>query len=285
MTSIEQTVDNIEISATVKNGIASIKIGKDQVIDVVTEDGVQDVVDDAVADITITGYVRFEDLERSGKTDINGDNITTGSIAAEYLSLGGWMEVHKKLTDAYSSTGGYIGYSTGDDGVNASAAGVAMSDNSGDNYFIATTNGVRMTHDDLAFMITATTGIKASEEITIGSDARIKNGISYDLEKYEDFYKDLKPSYYKYNHGSSGRDHIGFIAQDVEQAIIDNGLTTQEFAGIVKSVDGDEFCGEYPDQYYLRYDDFIALNTHMIQKLMREVEELKAEIKMLKGEQ
>ena len=35
-------------------------------------------------------------------------------------------------------------------------------------------------------------------------------------------------------------------------------------------------------RYALRYSEFVALNTHMIQKLMKEIESLKAEIKKLK---
>lgn len=39
--------------------------------------------------ITLTGYVTFNDLEESGNTTINGDNITTGSIDCELITAGG----------------------------------------------------------------------------------------------------------------------------------------------------------------------------------------------------
>lgn len=40
-------------------------------------------------EINITGFVTFNDLERSGSTTINGDNITTGNIECERLSIEG----------------------------------------------------------------------------------------------------------------------------------------------------------------------------------------------------
>lgn len=281
VSSIRQDLDGIDLSYSSSNGTASITVGN-ITVKVPSEDGVEDLVEERVG-IEMNGYVQFVDLEEEGATTINGDNITTGMIEAQYLGLGGWMEVHKQLTNAYSATGGYIGYATGDDGINATSPGIAMSNSSETSYFIATGNGVRMTHEDLAFMITETTGIKATEEIAIGSDARVKNDINYDIEKYEGFYKDLKPAYYKYNHGTSGRYHVGFVAQDVEEAVVNNGITTQDFAGLVQMKEKPD-DGLYDDQYYLRYENFIALNTYMIQKLMKRIDELEAEVNTLKGE-
>lgn len=39
--------------------------------------------------IDLTGYVTISDLKGSGKTTINGDNITTGSLDASLLKIGG----------------------------------------------------------------------------------------------------------------------------------------------------------------------------------------------------
>ena len=77
-------------------------------------------------------------------------------------------------------------------------------------------------------------GITMSEEPTIRSDLRIKNTIDYDLSAYEAFFLALKPSTFKYNKGTSGRTHFGFIAQDVEQAMLDVGLTSSQLAALVK---------------------------------------------------
>ena len=74
-------------------------------------------------EIDIYGVVTFNDLSRSGRTEINGDNITTGEISAEFIHLGGYMDVYR--TDVSSIVGGHIGYDTGDDG-NANTSGIKM---------------------------------------------------------------------------------------------------------------------------------------------------------------
>ena len=83
ITSIQQDLDGISLTYNSTNGTASITIGDTTVSNLV--DG--EYVDDVVAGIDLTGYVRISDLEESGSTVINGDNITTGTIDAEYLNL------------------------------------------------------------------------------------------------------------------------------------------------------------------------------------------------------
>ena len=112
----------------------------------------------------------------------------------------------------------------------------------------------------------------------IHSDRNVKNNISYEMEKYENFYKLIKPVYYKLNEGTSDRYHIGYIYQDIESALLKSGLTTQDFAGVVKAHQNNEelFCG-------IRYEEFIALNTYMIQKTRKELEEKNNKIQQLEN--
>lgn len=127
--------------------------------------------------------------------------------------------------------------------------------------------------------------VNASGATTV-SDERLKTDWE-DLSKYDGFYKSIEPGSFKYINGSSGRSHIGFSAQKVEQALSDNGLTNSDFAGIVKykvNPDSEDFNG-YDEEYGLIYSEFIALNTYMIQKLQNEIVELKAEIAELKAMQ
>ena len=65
-------------------------------------------------EIDIYGVVTFNDLSRSGRTEINGDNITTGEISAEFIHLGGLLEVYRTLSG--NTLGGYIGYGSGNNG-------------------------------------------------------------------------------------------------------------------------------------------------------------------------
>lgn len=112
----------------------------------------------------------------------------------------------------------------------------------------------------------------------IHSDKNVKNNISYEMEKYENFYQLIKPVYYKLNEGTSDRYHIGYIYQDIESALLESGLTSQDFAGVVKAHqnNGELFCG-------LRYEEFIALNTHMIQKTRKELKEKDNKIQQLEN--
>lgn len=151
-------------------------------------------------------------------------------------------------------------------------------------YFIVTNTGCRMSApNDIDFFITGG-GVYSAEEISIRSDRRLKNSIGYDMEKYEKFFMQLKPTRYKYNHGKGGRFHTGFIAQDVEDALDYSGLSAADFAGFIKMpvIEVNERDGIDDFKYSLRYGEFISLNTHMIQKLVREVEQLKAQLEQLK---
>ena len=100
------------------------------------------------------------------------------------------------------------------------------------------------------------------------SDKNEKNTIIKLSNSYSQMFDFLKPVSYKFNNGESDRTHIGFIAQDVEQALLDVGLTTQDFAGICYWNKEDGTL-----EYGLRYEEFIALNTHEIQKLKKRVTE------------
>lgn len=238
------------------------------------------------------------------------------------------MAVHK--TGYSSVVGGYIGYGSGDDGDNASTSGVMMADKNEYNYFIVTTSGVRMTYDDVnavycidggVYMVADDFGTvlddsngnfcpTEDDEQLLGkstrlwqglyagnatiqtSDRRKKNSIAYDMGKYEEFFGLLKPTQYKLNNGDSGRYHVGFISQDVEEAMEAAGLGSLDFAGFIKSPvhevelkngDYDTTTPIIDYKYALRYGEFVALNTHMIQKMMKRIEELEVKVAELES--
>lgn len=109
------------------------------------------------------------------------------------------------------------------------------------------------------------------------SDFRYKNSIVELPSAYSILFDNLIPKRFKYNDGTSNRFHTGFIAQDVNEAIKTSGLTTQDFAATVLFNKGEE-----NEQWTLRYEEFIALNTWQIQKLKQRVTELENEIKEIK---
>lgn len=100
------------------------------------------------------------------------------------------------------------------------------------------------------------------------SDREHKTDIIPISDKYSVLFDSLTPVSYKFTEGH--RTHLGLIAQDVESAMTAAGIDSEEFACLIKSLNDD---GTYT--YGLRYTELIGL-------LIKEVQELKREIKALK---
>jgi hypothetical protein len=106
---------------------------------------------------------------------------------------------------------------------------------------------------------------------------------------------------FTFKDGESGCTHVGFISQDVEQAMTELGMTSLDFAGFCRDVkikveitykdvldeDGNPKQNviekEVPDLdkdgkeqyiYSLRYDEFIALNTYMLQDTINRLDKI-----------
>ena len=110
--------------------------------------------------------------------------------------------------------------------------------------------------------------LNSSENIT--SDKNQKHDIQLQANVYSDVFDKLRPVTFKYNDGLSDRTHTGFIAQEVEEAVLDSGLTTKDFAAVCYDVDenGNKI------NYGIRYDEIISMCVAEIQKLKKRVEEL-----------
>lgn len=87
-----------------------------------------------------------------------------------------------------------------------------------------------------------------------GSDRNIKTDIEELPEKYIAMLDMVTPKRYKLKDGTSGRYHVGFIAQEVEEAMSACGIDSLEFGGWAKDKDVDG-----NDTYMLRYTEFIAI--------------------------
>lgn len=110
------------------------------------------------------------------------------------------------------------------------------------------------------------------------SDRNQKKDISYNLANYEKLFYKLKPVSYKFKDGESGRVHTGFISQDIEDALKETGISPMDFAAFCKDTT------ENGNPYYgLRYEEFISLNTYMIQKAMKKIDVLEKRILELTG--
>lgn len=130
----------------------------------------------------------------------------------------------------------------------------------------------------------------AASGTILTSDRNAKTNI-VDMENtQEQLFNKLRPVTFKLKDGSSGRTHYGFISQDVEDSLGELKLTGRDFAGFCKDLrideNGEAILDENGNEIYdysLRYSEFVALNTHMIQKLQNEIAGLKAEIAELKS--
>jgi hypothetical protein len=108
----------------------------------------------------------------------------------------------------------------------------------------------------------------------VTSDANSKKDIQPLDERFIKFTKLISPKMFRYKNGTSGRTHLGFIAQEIEAAMLECEISDLEFAGFIKSPryakklldkDGNELP-EYDTtsenigyNYGLRYDEFIPL--------------------------
>ena len=90
--------------------------------------------------------------------------------------------------------------------------------------------------------------------------------------------------------------HIGFVAQDVEQAMMDCNISDEEFYGLEHAVLSKKDFKSYEewnkfldnnnganDMYTLCYQEFIALNTAMIQKLQNRCNDFERRLSALEG--
>lgn len=103
--------------------------------------------------------------------------------------------------------------------------------------------------------------------IISSSDRRRKAEISYELERYDAVFDALKPaSFLLLRHEGDGK-HVGFVAQDVEEALSSAGLERGDLAALV--------CEN--DVYALRYEEFIPLCVWQIQQLKARVAALEGE--------
>jgi hypothetical protein len=212
-----------------------------------------------VFDVLTSGGTKFGIFSdsTSSRLYINASYIKAGTIDASLISLSG-------------SYGGFT-QGRGHDGTRTTYG--ALMYGSGDPYIIVTNGGARMTGPGASIWVG--NSAHSTEELTIDSDRRLKNSISYNLDKYDEFFLALKPTRFKYNNGVSGRMHLGFIAQDVEEAMLNAGLTANDLAALIKDPVEEVSDPNITDfTYGLRYGEFIALNTHMIQKLYQLVLQL-----------
>lgn len=236
--------------------------------DVATKDDIPTTTSQLTND---SGYVNSANLTPT-VTQITYNAISTASISANQISTGTLKATNDYGQTAISMSGllglmysgsyyGYVGASTA-----GSYAGAVLTDSTMSNYFIATTGGARMSAANAAeiYVISGTyAGCYSTHQMQVASDKRLKDRVVYGLENYEELFKSLKPCSYYLNNETVKKRHWGFVAQDFQTSIEDCNLTEP------LAVLG--FNGEY---YSVGYGEVTALNTHMIQKIIKALAEV-----------
>lgn len=222
---------------------------------------------------------QFEDVIVKGGNELDHSETVYGTKYT-FIDMGTAVDFYSGLDIGWSA-GQMSGYS----------GGLFFGTKKNNLYISRTMGGIYMDADnartftirapDIYFIPTGVGRLEGTWQGTVSSsttsDFRYKNSIVELPQVYSTLFDNLIPKRFKYNDGTSNRFHTGFIAQDVNEAIKNSGLTTQDFAATVLFNKGEE-----NEQWTLRYEEFIALNTWQIQKLKQRVTELENEIKEIK---
>lgn len=116
---------------------------------------------------------------------------------------------------------------------------------------------------------------KSSEGIT--SDRNKKHSIEDLPDEYLTIFDNLTPRRFKLNDGTSDRYHVGYIAQEVEEAMKTAGIDSKDFAGFIKDVHEEDGS----DIYMLRYGEFDAIYAAKIKQLESRIDELEKRLKSI----
>lgn len=287
ISTLDQKIDSISLS--VSNGTNSSTIS-------LTVDGVQ------VSSKTIqfTGNIVFASDLTDGDTTISGDNIMTGKVSAEYLKLGGTMNVYSSLTD--ESAAGSLGYVTGRiSGSRFTGIGMVATEDTavlgsalddvlilsvddtgifaGNNIDLHANNKIRIDSDYLVPLADENTycgsysywwlngyfkTLNVNGSAITSSDRRLKENIDYDISKWLTMFDLLKPCSYKFIEGK--RTHVGMIAQEVIEAGETAGLDMEHLTAVCLDEEG--------QMYGLRYEEFVPILIAKVQQLEKRLEGL-----------
>lgn len=219
-------------------------------------------------------------LDLSSVTDANGDAIGDHASTADYATT---AESAKRASECVKASIAYY------------LQGIGISDYvhiSGNGNLIPSSSSVYCGTTENPFR-----GGYSSGGWKTTSDRRKKKDFRKLLEddRFERFFELLQPMKYRLIENDD-KMHIGFVAQDVEQAMKCCGISENEFYGLEHAVlsekdfesneEWEKFLEQNSganDMYTLCYQEFIALNTAMIQKLQNRCNDFERRLSALEG--
>lgn len=223
-------------------------------------------------------------LDLSSVTDANGDPIGDHASTADYATTAGSATTAESANRASECVKASIAYYL---------QGIGISD-----YVHISGNGNLIPSSSSVYCGTTENPFKggySSGGWKTTSDRRKKKDFRKLLEddRFERFFELLQPMKYRLIENDE-KMHIGFVAQDVEQAMTDCDISENEFYGLEHAVFSEkdfesneewekflEQNGGANDMYTLCYQEFIALNTVMIQKLQNRCNDFERRISAL----
>ena len=266
ISSIEQKVDSISLD--VSNGTSSSRIE-------LTVDGVRV----SSATVEFTGNIIFASDLTDGRTSISGDNIDTGEISARYIRLGGQMEVYES-TSRRADVGGYIGFMSGASATGESTDGIAIANYTERAVVICTNRGARMGYDGVSTVVCTSSQVSINGDTVYingepqsASDARLKTDVQYDVDDYLNVFDKLKPATFVYNRHK--RRHMGFLAQEIQETLKEEGIPEEHFAALCTEVPNEE---RPMGMYSLRYGELQIMTVAKVQQMDKRLKELEAKL-------
>lgn len=257
--------------------------------------------------LSITGSISFEDLDSStqttitnasgnaasaynmalsanstvsawtytGSTYIDGSQIMTGTVYASYLKGGVVGILNSSNIQTATLT---PGLTTGAGLSIDSSGNLAFSEGSGAKMEMSGKNISVVCNSfyptgSVNPSLGTSTGVWSAVYALNGtiqtSDRRLKHDIEELPGKYITMLDSVKPVRYKMDNGTSDRYHIGYIAQDVEEAMTAAGIDSAEFGGFVRDKDAN---GE--EILMLRYEEFIGILDAKIKQIDKRLTKL-----------
>lgn len=266
-TLIDQSLDGITLSATSGESGTVFKLMYDGAV--LASTGSVDLYVDAV---NVYGTLTAERLQGGSIRILDDDGNRCGTIYSTYASSADTkIEIDSDAIELGGDDGSVFIGSVWDRSTKSYYASIEVDGNSNE----VQIKGDVIPNADATYSLGSRNfvwdAIYCSTDTLNGSDRNIKNSIEALPEKYVSMFDLVEPRRYKLNSGTSGRFHTGFIAQEVEAAMQECGIDSQEFAGwaAAKREDGSE-------TYFLRYSEFIPI-------LWAKVREQEKRLKRLEG--
>ena len=237
-----EQIETKDLRVDAANITGKLTIGQLPEDDLVTAENVTEITSDAIK-----------------TASISANQITAGILNADVLTLDGLLYISR--TDITGTASGYFG-------ANPAKGAVVLASQNQNVGCLASDNAAKLSYMEEKMIWVAEGGCYANETMQVYSDRTLKNSISYDLSTEEKMFELLQPCSFAYISDSDEKKHWGFIAQDFVQSAEDVGFDPAALAVI----------GQYDGKYSLGYGEITALNTHMIQKLMRRVAALESRL-------